>query len=92
MLPYLTMSNCKNICRLCDRLIISRSVAVVTVGGVDTLVIDLPQRAYNNCEKYCIIVIMRVSGHLTASVGGNSVDVFDCTNEKVDVYWLAGRA
>lgn len=38
------------------------------------------------------IVIMRVSGHLTASVGGNSVDVFNCTNEKVDIYWLAGRA
>lgn len=38
------------------------------------------------------IVIMRISGHLTASVYGVSADTFDCTNEKVDIFWLVGRA
>ena len=52
------MYNC-NQCkpnRLCSHYIISDSVTVVTVGGVDTLLIDLPAGTYGNCEKYCIIV------------------------------------
>lgn len=84
------MSNCKNICKLCDRLIISQSVTVVTVGGVDTLVIDLPQRAYNNCEKYCIIVAQTIPVTATIlmpvaiSIGGVTTTVYpltkcDCT-------------
>lgn len=38
------------------------------------------------------IVIMRIRGHLTASAYSVSIDTFDCTQEKVDVYWLVGRA
>lgn len=79
------MSNCKNICKLCDRLIISQSVTVVTVGGVDTLVIDLPQRAYNNCEKYCIIVAQTIPATATIlmpvafSIGGVTTTVYPLT-------------
>lgn len=84
------MSNCKNICRLCDKLIISQSVTVVTVDGTDTLVIDLPQRAYNNCEKYCIIVAQTIPATATIlmpvaiSIGGVTTTVYpltkcDCT-------------
>ena len=29
------MNNCKNVCRLCDRLIISNSVTVITIDGVN---------------------------------------------------------
>lgn len=84
------MSNCKNICKICDRLIISQSVTVVTVGGVDTLVIDLPERAYNNCEKYCIIIAQTIPATTTIlmpvafSIGGITTTVYpltkcDCT-------------
>lgn len=76
------MSNCKNICRLCDRLIISQSVTVVTVDGTDTLVIDLPQRAYNCGEKYCIIVAQTIPTTATIqmpvafSIGGVTTTVY----------------
>lgn len=76
------MSNCKNICRLCDRLIISQSVTVVTVDGTDTLVIDLPARAYNNNCKYCIIVAQAIPAAATIqmpvafSIGGVTTTVY----------------
>lgn len=76
------MSNCKNICRLCDRLIISQSVTVITIDGTDTLVIDLPQRAYNNCCKYCIIIAQAIPTAATInmpvafSIGGVTTTVY----------------
>lgn len=81
------MSNCKNICRLCPRLIISQSVTVVTVDGTDTLVIDLPQRAYNNCEKYCIVVAQAIPATATIlmpvaiSIGGVTTTVYPLTTD-----------
>lgn len=76
------MSNCKNICKLCPRLIISQSVSVVTVDGTDTLVIDLPQRAYNNGCKYCIIIGQTIPTTATIqmpvafSIGGVTTTVY----------------
>lgn len=46
------MGNCKNVCRLCDRLIISQSIQFT--GG--NLVINLPAGSYNNNCKYCIVL------------------------------------
>ncbi len=37
------------------------------------------------------IVIMRVRGHLTASEYSRVYDIFDCTNELVDIFWTVGR-
>lgn len=80
------MNNCKNICKLCPRLIISQSVTVITVDGTDTLVIDLPARAYNNCEKYCIIVAQTIPTTATIlmpvafSIGGVTTTVYPLTN------------
>lgn len=33
-------------------------------------------------------LIMRVQGHLTASLYGECLDTFDCTGEIVDEYWV----
>lgn len=33
-------------------------------------------------------VIIRVNGHLTCSVRGVVYDIWDCTNEIVDCYWI----
>lgn len=45
---------CKNICRLCRRLIISSSVTYSTTTGLTT--INIPSGTYVNCEKYCLVV------------------------------------
>lgn len=60
--------SCKPSCKLCDNLIISRSVTVVTVAGVPTLVIDLPLRNYGDCCKYCIIVAQTIPATATINM------------------------
>ena len=47
---------CKNVCKLCNKLIISTAVAFT--GG--NLVITIPTGAYNECEKYCIVVAQSI--------------------------------
>ena len=33
-------------------------------------------------------VIVRVDGHLTCAIFGEILDIWDCSNELVDCYWL----
>lgn len=33
-------------------------------------------------------VLMRTNGHLTIAVNGELIDVFDCTQSLVDIYWI----
>lgn len=52
---------CKNVCRLCDSLIISE--AVTFAGGV--LTVNIPAGSYNRGEKYCIIVAQTIPAATT---------------------------
>ncbi|MGN0345924.1 MAG: hypothetical protein ACI4DU_01430 [Lachnospiraceae bacterium] len=52
---------CKNVCRLCDKLIISTAVAFT--GG--NLVITIPAGSYNNNCKYCIVVAQAIPAATT---------------------------
>jgi len=76
---------CKPSCRLCDRLVISQSVSIVTVDGTDTLVIDLPLRAYDNGSKYCIVIAQSIPTTATIgmpvafSIGGDTTIVYPFT-------------
>lgn len=76
---------CKPSCKLCKNLIISQSVTVVTVDGTDTLVIDLPVRAYTDNCKYCIIVAQTIPATATInmpvafSIGGDTTTVYPFT-------------
>lgn len=53
--------NCKNICRLCDKLILSQSI---TFDGT-SLVVNLPAGSYNNNEKYCIVLSQAIPSTAT---------------------------
>lgn len=33
-------------------------------------------------------VLIRIEGHLTASIYGSVLDIWDCTNKYVDCYWV----
>lgn len=33
-------------------------------------------------------LIIRINGHLTCSLYGTIVDIWDCTNKTVDVFWI----
>lgn len=86
------MSNCiNNKCRLCPNLVISDSVTVVTVDGVDTLVIDIPAGGcYCDNKKVCLVVAQTIPTTATInqpvaiSIGGDTTTVYpilncDCT-------------
>ncbi len=47
---------CKNVCKLCDKLILSQSVSFT--GG--NLVINLPAGSYNNGCKYCLVIAQAI--------------------------------
>lgn len=47
---------CKNVCKLCDRLVLSQSIEFT--GG--NLVINLPAGSYNNNCKYCIVLAQAI--------------------------------
>lgn len=80
------MSKCvsKN-CRLCDKFILSNSITFT--GG--NLVVDLPQNAYGNCQKYCIVFAQSIPDTATINapvvftIGGGATQYpfvnCDCT-------------
>ena len=80
------MSCNKNCNRLCPNLVISTSVAVVTVNGTDTLLINIPEGAYANGCKYCIVVAQSIPSTATinmpvaVSIGGVTTTVYPLTN------------
>lgn len=65
-------------CKLCDRLIISDSVTIVN----DSVVIDIPARAYNNGCRYCIVVAQAIPAAATItapvaiSIGGDTTTLY----------------
>ena len=61
-------SRCKPSCRLCNNLVISQAVTVVTVDGTDTLVIDLPARTYMDGCKYCIVIAQTIPAAATINM------------------------
>lgn len=76
---------CKPACKLCNNLIISQSVTVVTVDGTDTLVIDLPTGTYGDGCKYCIVIAQTIPATATInmpvafSIGGITTTVYPFT-------------
>lgn len=46
----------KNACSICERLVISQSVTFTAPN----LIINLPAGAYQNCERYCIVVAQAI--------------------------------
>ena len=48
--------SCKNICKLCDKLILSTSVTY----NAPNLQIGIPEGSYYNNEKYCIVIAQNI--------------------------------
>lgn len=72
--------------KICPNIVISDSVSVVTVGGVATLVIDLPAETYDNGCVYNVIVAQAVPATATIampvafSIGGVTTTVYPFMN------------
>lgn len=58
---------CRNICSLCDNLVISQAVNFAD----DTVIIDLPAGSYADGHKYCIVIAQTIPA--TATIGSSVV-------------------
>lgn len=69
-------------CQLCHNLVISESVSLVTVDGVDNLVIDIPAGSYANGRKICLVIAQTIPDTTTIttpvsiSIGGDTTTVY----------------
>lgn len=76
------MSCFNNNCQLCRNLVISTGVSIVTIDGVDTLVIDIPAGVYGNGCKVCLVIAQAIPTTATIatpvaiSIGGNVTTVY----------------
>lgn len=57
---------CNNSCNECPRKIFSSGVSILTVNGTDTLVIDVPQQFFRDCQRGCLVIIQNIP--LTATI------------------------
>lgn len=53
--------SCKNVCKLCDRLVISQDVTFA--AGI--LTINIPAGSYNKGEKYCLVIAQAIPAATT---------------------------
>lgn len=53
---------CKNVCRLCSNLILSTAVTFTAGTG---LIITIPEGAYNDGQKYCIVIAQAIPAATT---------------------------
>ena len=73
---------CKNNCKICDRLVISTSVTVAAVGGVDTVLIDIPAASYNDCQRLCLVIAQTIPDTATINapvaitIGGDTTTAY----------------
>ena len=76
------MNECTRNCQLCPNLIISTAVTVITIDGVDTLVIDIPAATYTNGRKICLVIAQAIPTTATIgmpvaiSIGGDTTTVY----------------
>lgn len=73
---------CNNSCNECPRKVFSSGVSVVTVDGTDTLVIDVPQQSFKDCQRGCLVIIQNIPTTATIampvaiSIGGVTTTVY----------------
>lgn len=77
---------CNNFPQICPRTIISDSVSIVTVDGVDTLLIDIPLATYMDGFKYGLVIAQAIPTAATidmpvaVSIGGDTTTVYPLTD------------
>ena len=91
---------CYNSCNECPRKVFSDSVTIVTVDGVDTLVVDVPAQSFNNCQRGCLVIVQNIPAAATInmpvaiSIGEVTTTVYpvvNCNGVQVTVPMLRTR-
>lgn len=76
---------CDNLNVDCYKRLLKEHFKLKELDGNNKTVLEI---ARDNPDKTLII---RVKGHLTCAKSGIIFDIWDCTNEIVDVYWIVEK-
>lgn len=73
---------CKNSCNECCNKVFSQSVTVGTVDGVTTLLIDVLNQSFRNCQRGCLVIVQNIPTTVTIgtpvaiTIGGDATVVY----------------
>lgn len=73
---------CDKLCVCCYHHLLEKVFGLTQRVAVNKKVKDI-SRLYKDKK-----VIIRIKGHLTTSIYGTIYDIWDCTKEDADVYWI----
>lgn len=59
---------CKQSCNECPNKVFSTGVSVTAVAGVDTLVINIPNQSFRNCQKGCLVITQSIPDTATINM------------------------
>lgn len=87
---------CKNVCKLCPRLVISQAVTIDATGNV---LINIPAGAYARGEKYCIVIAQNIPAtatinapvFVTIGTGSQSYQLTACDCKQVTACGIRTR-
>lgn len=76
-------NNCDKLCVCCYRFLLEDTLGYRLMFPKGYKRVKDIAEEYNNNT-----IIVRINGHLTACVYGVCVDIWDCTEEEVDCFWI----
>lgn len=74
--------NCDELCVCCYHRLLEDKLGYDVIYPYNETVSDVAKEHNNE------VIIVRIKGHLTTCVFGVCVDTWDCTEEKVDCFWV----
>lgn len=92
-LPYLAVGKLLDMCAVyydCDKLTCDCYGRLLSeILNYPVRYCDFQETVGEVIDKFPLnTLIIRIDGHLTASVAGVLTDIWDCSNELVDKYWI----
>lgn len=74
---------CDDLCVLCYSKLLSNKFGLVSKNGRGKTIGQIAEEYSNH------ILILRTDGHLTCSIDGDIYDIWNCSNEICDIFWIA---
>lgn len=76
-------NDCDELCMYCYRKLLEETLGYRIMYPKEKKRVEEVAKEYKNNA-----IIVRISGHLTVCMYGVCVDIWDCTQEKVDCFWI----
>lgn len=74
-------NNCEEVCLTCYEQFLN-GLGYIKIS-TDKFTVEDISNLYPNK-----VMLIRIDGHLTCSIDGNIYDIWDCSNERANCYWI----